>query len=100
MANSITSPMSSSARMSVWSDDSCMGQRPSIAQAMRFRRGDPIVQACTKNERLMRAEPSSDRIDVWSWRLGASEAQLARLIRLLSRDELARAKRLAFAEHR
>jgi len=48
----------------------------------------------------MRAEPSSDRIDVWSWRLGASEPQLARLIRLLSRDELARAKRLAFAEHR
>ena len=48
----------------------------------------------------MRAEPSSDRIDVWSWRLGASEPQLARLIRLLSPDELGRAKRLAFAEHR
>jgi len=41
----------------------------------------------------MPADPLQDRIDVWTWRLGASAAELAVLISVLSGDEIARASR-------
>ena len=41
----------------------------------------------------MPADPLRDRIDVWTWRLGASDAELAVLISVLSGDEIARASR-------
>jgi 4'-phosphopantetheinyl transferase len=44
--------------------------------------------------------PSLNGIDVWTWRLGASDAELSVLIRLLSEDELARAARQASAQLR
>src|SRR5262245_4030673 len=51
-------------------------------------------------QQTMPTEPLQDAIDVWTWRLGASHAELALLIPLLSGDELARASRLACARDR
>lgn len=48
----------------------------------------------------MPAEPLQDRIDIWTWRLGASDAELAALIVLLSGDEIARAARFVGARDR
>ena len=59
----------------------------------------PNVKArATSSEDASRA--SLDRIDVWTWRLCASNAELTMLVRLLSDDELARAARQASAQHR
>ena len=48
----------------------------------------------------MPAAPLQDRIDVWTWRLGASDADLALLICVLSADERARASRFVGARDR
>src|SRR5215831_10819039 len=48
----------------------------------------------------MPAAPLQDRIDVWTWRLGASDAQLAVLISVLSGDEIARASRFVGERNR
>jgi 4'-phosphopantetheinyl transferase len=48
----------------------------------------------------MPADPLQDRIDVWTWRLGASDAQLAVLISVLSGDEIARASRFVGERNR
>src|SRR5690348_5008916 len=44
-------------------------------------------------QQTMPADPLRDRIDVWTWRLGASDAELAVLISVLSGDEIARTSR-------
>jgi 4'-phosphopantetheinyl transferase len=44
--------------------------------------------------------PAEYRIDIWTWRLGARDAELAALIALLSGDEIARASRFVGARDR
>jgi 4'-phosphopantetheinyl transferase len=48
----------------------------------------------------MPSAPLQDRIDVWTWRLGAGDDDLALLICLLSADERARATRFVGARDR
>jgi 4'-phosphopantetheinyl transferase len=48
----------------------------------------------------MPVKPLQDRIDIWTWRLGASATELALLISLLSGDERARASRFFGARDR